>query len=433
MTLAAPVAAPEMRSRRLLWLAAGALVFALLLFAKYRQPDTSTVQIVGHALASPAGTDSSLYMNMGEDAFRAPGHRIFPKLFFEEHQKYIYPPSSLFLIEAMNRAPAVGLSVDGARRGLMVLNWLATLAVAVLFFRALRGGVTALEAAAVVVLGVLFLPIAEAFYRGQVQIVLTFLWGLSALLWQRERRGWAGFVLALTCAFKPQLALFLLWGALRKEWRFTAIFAATLAVITGCSLAHFGVQNNLDYLPVLSYLSRHGEALWANQSMNGLMNRLLRNGDPTGWNATVYPPYRAGIYMVSTLFMVVGTVVGLALPWRKKWAGTTADFLFFGGVSVVISPIAWEHHYGAFYFLLIFLLAHVERLTRARWALLVVCTLGMANRIPPLDHRMNGLSSFFGAYLFYTGLAVLGLVAMEAGEAVRGERAAAGLKVKSSY
>ena len=396
-------------SRRLIWLASAALVFAGVLFASYRQPDTATLQIVGHALTSRAGTDSSYYMQMGLDAFHAPGHRIFPKLFFAEHQKFIYPPASLFLIEAMNLVPRP----DTARLALLLLSWLGTLGAAVWFYREQHGGITAAEAGAIVLLGVLFLPIAEALYRGQAQLGLTFLWGLAVIFYGRGRRGWAGFVLAITCAFKPQLALFLLWGALRKEWRFTGVLAAAIAFIGVCSVAHFGLQNNLDYFSVLSYLGRHGEALWANQSVNGILNRLLRNGDPMSWNPTVYPPYRASIYLASTAFSVIGILVGLFLPWRSGWAATTSDFLFFGCISVVISPIAWEHHYGYFFFLLVSLFARAERLGRFRWMVLAVCTLAMANRLPPLDHRLQGPASLIAGYLFYAGLAMLVLLAME--------------------
>jgi hypothetical protein len=408
-----PRISSRLGSRRLIALALTALAFAVLLVARYRQPDTVTLEIVGHALKSPAGTDSSYYMQMGLDAFHAPGHRIFPKLFFADHQKFIYPPASLFLIEAMGQSPRIHLSEDTARLALLLVSWLGTLAAAVWFYREQRGSITVLEAASIVLLGVLFLPIAEALYRGQAQLGLTFLWGLSAILFGRGRRDWAGFVLAITCAFKPQLALFLLWGALRKEWRFTGAFAATTGLIGLCSLAHFGVQNNLDYFSVLGYLSRHGEALWANQSVNGILNRLLRNGDPMSWNPTVYPPYRASIYLASTAFSAAGILAGLLLPWRNGWAATTADFLFFGCISVVISPIAWEHHYGYFFFLLVYLFARAERLSRLRWAVLAACTLAMANRLPPLDHRLQGAASLVGGYLFYAGLAALALLAME--------------------
>jgi Glycosyltransferase family 87 len=400
-------------SRRLIALALAALAFAVLLLAKYRQPDTATLQIVRDALTSPAGTDSSYYMQMGLDAFHAPGHRIFPKLFFEDHQKFIYPPSSLFLMEAMGLAPRLHFSRETGQLALLLLSWLGTLVAAVWFYREQRGSITVLEAGSIVLLAVLFLPIAEAFRRGQAQLGLTFLWGLSAILFGRGRRGWAGFILAITCVFKPQLVIFLLWGALRKEWRFTGAFAATTVLIGLCSLAHFGVQNNLDYFSVLSYLSHHGEALWANQSVNGILNRLLHNGDPMSWNATVYPPYRASIYLICMTFSVAGILVGLLLPYRSGWAATTADFLFFGCMSMVISPIVWEHHYGYFFFLLVYLFARAERLSRLRWAVLAASTLAMANRLPPLDHRLQGPTSLAGGYLFYAGLAVLALLAME--------------------
>jgi len=59
-------------------------------------------------------------------------------------------------------------------------------------------------------LGVLFLPIAEALYRGQAQLGLTFLWG------SRRFCGAAAAVagpdsFSQSRALSAQLALFLLW------------------------------------------------------------------------------------------------------------------------------------------------------------------------------------------------------------------------------
>src|SRR5215469_17904312 len=206
---------------RLLSLGGMAVAVSLLLLLWYgRNPDTSTLSIVGHAIVSPAGTDSTLYMQMGESAFRS-GHRIYPELFFAEHQKFIYPPTSLFLIEGLNFLGSHGPSSAVAWKTILLLAWAGCVALGVLFYRSQRVNASFVELLAVAVLGILFLPFAEAFYRGQVQILLTFLWELSALLWVWRKRGAAGFVLAFTCMFKPQLAIFLLWGALRREWRFT--------------------------------------------------------------------------------------------------------------------------------------------------------------------------------------------------------------------
>ena len=91
--------------RRLLALTAVVVLLALVLFAKYgRQPDTATIQILAHALTSAVGIDSTLYMRMGDNAFQQPGHSIYRQLFFVQHEKFIYPPLSLFLLYALNAA-----------------------------------------------------------------------------------------------------------------------------------------------------------------------------------------------------------------------------------------------------------------------------------------------------------------------------------------
>lgn len=399
---------------RLTSLAGIAVAISLLLAIRYgRTADTATLGILWHAIVSPAGTDSTLYMQMGETALRA-GHRIYPQLFFTNHEKFIYPPASLFLIEGLNLLGVHGLSAELVWKIILLLTWAGCVALGVVFYRRQRQQATVIELVSVAVLGILFLPFAEAFYRGQVQILLTFLWELSALLWMSRRSGSSGFVLALTCAFKPQLAIFLLWGILRREWRFAAVFAGTSGVVLAISVAHFGITNHLDYIPVLSYLSHHGESLWANQSMNGLLNRLLRNGDPVSWSYTVYPPYRATVYILSSCFSVFLLIAGLLLPWVFGWAKTIADFLFFGCLAVLMSPISWEHHYGYFFLPAVLLLAAADRLSRPAWFALCVCILAMANRWPPLDHRQRGIVSLAGDYLFFAGILICCLLCVYA-------------------
>lgn len=409
-----PGGAPNSGTRRLLTLTIAFVSLAVLLAAKYgRQPDTATIQIIHHALHFPVGTDSTLYMQMGDDAFRQPGHSIYRNLFFVQHEKFIYPPSSLFLLHLLNAAAAVHTSRDTALFAVLLLSWLGTLMLGVWLYRLAKGTVRPIEAACIVVIGLLFLPIAEALYRGQVQLLLTCLWGLAIVLWVLRKPGWAAFVIGLTCAFKPQFGIFLLWGTLRQQWRFTVVLFTTLAGIAICSVAYFGLRNNLDYLAVLSYLSRHGEALWANQSFNGLLNRLLRNGDAMSWNPRVYPPFRPVIYIISTAASLGVLLATMLVPKLGKWPGTPADFLFAGCGSVLISPIAWEHHYGYFFFLIVYLLARAADLSRSAWIMLCVCTIALGNRLPPLDHRMQGGISLISSYMLYSGIALLCLLAFE--------------------
>jgi hypothetical protein len=394
-----------------------ALAFSLLLFVKYgRREDTVTANIVWHALTSPAGTDSTLYMQMGADAFHNADHRIYQQLFFAQHEKFIYPPSALFLTAALDSLNTHHVSSAAVWKILLLVAWAAAIVVAMLLYRSRRSDAPWLELLCIAVLGILFLPFAEALYRGQVQIVLTFLWGLSILLWERRWTASAGVVLAITCIFKPQLAVFLLWGALRREWRFTFAFGAATILVVACSIAHFGWQNQVDYLAVLNYLSRHGEALWANQSVNGMLNRLLHNGDAASWDPKVYPPYRPIIYLASTLFTVLCLIAGLLLPTVQRWARTTEDYVFFGCLSVLMSPIAWEHHYGYFFFAMVVLMSQGEHLGRAQWWMLAACVLAISNRLPKLDSYVTGARSLVDNYLFVAAIAVLILFAQRAAD-----------------
>ena len=397
------------RTRRLGQLTAFALGFALLALAVYgRRADTATLKLLGEALRGPAGTDSTYYMRMGEQRFEISGQQLYAKLFLSEHQKFIYPPSSLFLIEALDRLPSVRISPDRAWKIFMLTCWLASIGTGVLLFRQQSGGrATPREMGCIALLGFLFLPFAEAFFRGQVQMLLTALWGVAVLLFARGRRGYAGVLLALTCAFKPQLAVFLLWGVLRRERRFTLALAATAAAIGVASLLRFGLQAHLDYLAVLRTLSRHGEALAANQSFLGALNRLFHNGDALTWSDTAYPPYRAGLYIGSSLLTLLCLAAGLLLPRRAGWSNTTADFVFFGCVSVLLSPIAWEHHYGYFFGAAVLLLAQAERLSSASWLVLCAALLALSNRLPLLDGLVGGVPSLLGDYLLFSGLALL--------------------------
>lgn len=382
-----------------------------------------TAQLLTKGLTGPPGEDSTGYMRLAEAAFQAPGHLIYARLFLEQHEKFIYPPSSLFLTECLSLAPLFHLTPGGAFKALLLFCWAGTVLLGAMFYRQERGGIGVLESLCVLLLGLLFMPLTVALVNGQVQTLLMFLWGAAAWLWTLRRHGWAGAVLALCCVFKPQMALFLLWGLWRREWRFSAAFLGVLVAVEAVSVAHFGLQNHLDYLRVLSYLSRHGEAGVQNQSVAGMMNRLLHNGNPLVWQDNAYPPYRAGIYAASTAFALLALLAALILPGRLRGERTTADLLMFGCMATLIAPIVWRHHYSIFFFAIMYLVARAGVMARLRWAMLVAATIAMGNYLAPLDYFAGGWLSLLDSYVFCAGLAVLGLLALEMRNVPRGTSA----------
>lgn len=77
-----------------------------------------------------------------------------------------------------------------------------------------------------------------------------------------------------------------------------AVIVAGVVVYAAC----FGFGDLSDYLRVLAYVGRHGEAFHANQSVNGLLNRLLVG--PSPFQPDRYPPSNPGV--------IAGTVLSSA-------------------------------------------------------------------------------------------------------------------------
>ncbi len=390
------------------------MLYADPLLGKFVRVSTEgwTVRLLGKAWTGPPGEDSTGFMRRAEAAFDAPTHRIYADLFFKQHEKFIYPPSALLLTEALSHAPAIHMTAASALKAMLLFSWMGTLVMGVLTYRDLRGGVSLVEVVCVLLLGLLFMPFTVALVSGQVQTILMFLWGAAVWLWVRKHTGSSGAVLALSCLFKPQMAVFLLWGVLRREWRFTSAFLAVVSLIEGLSVARFGLQNQIDYLSVLRYLSGHGEAGVQNQSVAGLMNRLLRNGDALHWYDDVYPPFRTSIYVATMGFAAIATVAALVVPWLRRWQSTAADMICFGCVATVVSPIVWRHHYSVLYFAIMYLLARAEHMPRWQWLATFAAAVAIGNYLPPLDHFYGGPLSLLGNYVFYAGLLVLVSIAL---------------------
>ncbi len=136
----------------------------------------------------------------------------------------------------------------------------------------------------------------------------------------------------------------MLWGLLRKEWKFVITSGVTFAVLSLTAMGMYGFQNYIDYLPVISFLGKRGESFFPNQSVNGLMNRLLFNGDNLKWHADAFPPFNPVVYAVTLLAAIL--ILGFALFWRMNKKANSFDLAILILSLTLSSPIAWEHHYG---------------------------------------------------------------------------------------
>jgi alpha-1,2-mannosyltransferase len=189
-----------------------------------------------------------------------------------------------------------------------------------------------------------FYPLIKAYSLGQIQSWLNCLFAVAMLAWLTGARGVAGGALAVMCLIKPTYLPLFLWGAVRREWRFVASGAVVMAAGLLLSLWRFGLQEHVEYLRVLSYIGQRGEAFYANQSINGALNRLFFNGSNLEWRYHEFPPMHPAVYAGTVAAFVALFAAAL---WRpRRGAGTALDLSIAALAVTLTAPIAWEHHYG---------------------------------------------------------------------------------------
>jgi alpha-1,2-mannosyltransferase len=299
---------------------------------------------VGRFLHHVQGADSWKPMETARTYTRAHAAGLYEQVFFTDRVKFQYPPTALLLFGALER-PTLNL-----------ISWIATLAtaglIAVILRVAIRSswggheGRTAAIAldALVVVAALTFYPFIKAYSLGQIQAWLNLLFAVLLLEWMRGRRGVAGAALGLICLVKPTYALLYLWGALRREWRFVGVGALVIGVGLALSLWRFGLHDHVEYLSVLSYIARHGEAFYANQSINGALHRLLFNGSNLEWHDHEFAPVHPIVYAGTVAAFVLLVAVSLRRP--AQGAGSAVDLSLAALAATLTAPVAWEHHYG---------------------------------------------------------------------------------------
>ena len=273
-----------------------------------------------------------------------PGASIYEEVFFRQGMKFQYPPTALLFTSRLERPT------------LHLMSWLAvwiTVLVSVhLFERGLRAAgyraVNAIDAVVRVLvaagLAATFYPLVKAYSLGQIQAWIDAIFAVLVVSWARQP-ALSGACLGVMCLIKPQFALIGVWALVRRQWRFAVASAVVVLAGLAVSMAVYGLQSHVDYLRVLTFISERGETFYANQSFNGLLNRLLFNGPNLEWQETAFPPPHR---LVQAGTMLAGLVL-IAAAWLAPRRDRHADLFDLAIISVTataVSPVAWEHHYG---------------------------------------------------------------------------------------
>ena len=279
---------------------------------------------VGRFLHRVQGADSWKPMETARAFTRTHATGLYEQIFFTDHVKFQYPPTALLFFGALER-PTLNL-----------ISWFATLVTAGLVAVILRvaiacswdggegsGNLSLALDALVLVAALTFYPFIKAYSLGQIQASLNLLFAFVMLAWMRGRRGVAGAALGLICLVKPTYGLVYVWGALRREWRFVAFGALVAGGGLALSLWRYGLHDHLEYPRVLSYIAARGEAFYANQSINGVLNRLLFNGSNLEWHDHAFPPVNP---LVSSGTFAGFVLLFVASVWHpRRGAGGAVD------------------------------------------------------------------------------------------------------------
>jgi alpha-1,2-mannosyltransferase len=355
------------------------------------------------------------------------------EVFFNDHVKFQYPPSSLlildlfpaWMIEPVELNPVtedIGRPLlrwlDGFSTGATVLTALVSALILEVGLRRLnpqrpvRPAQVALRFILAVALGLTSYPLIIAHWVGQIQVFLNCLAAFGLLFYLLEWESLSGACFGVCCLVKPQWGLTMLWALLRRRWRFAGGLAAVVLLGLGLSLARYGLRDHLQYLEVLRFISRVGESYWGNQSVNGLLNRLLQNGDPYGTN---FAPYHPIVY-VGTLVSTIAMLVMAFWPrsGRHHSVGRLIDLSVVLVAATIASPVVWHHHYGVFLPVMALILPGLMQSRPLGWwtlPLFGLSYLAIANAVvrPELIYRSYWLS-IVGWHMFYGGLLFFGLL-----------------------
>ena len=405
--------------------------FAISGFIKIAAPEEYRETVLDHTAQLLEGEGSDDSWGAMKDAlthfYKKPGVPVYSEVFFKNGSRFQYPPSSLFALMALELAGEDNVRtkedmpdspypfVNDVIGWLFILMSFASAAALLEIGLAARFGdearsFRALRIITVACLTLTFYPVVKAYTLGQIQVWINGFLALALLLWALGRKAGSGALIGAVCLLKPHYGLFVVWAALRGEWRL--LFGCLIVASAGLAAAAavFGVANHLDYLRVLSFLSERGEVYYPNHSINGLLNRLMALKAPQDFvilefDAGKFAPYTPLVYWGTVASSAL--ILGAALLHRRKNYGSDGllDFATMALSLTMASPIAWEHHYGILLPIFALLAARIARPASLAWLAFAYALAATYIQAAQLLARtpFNPLQS----YLLFAGLAVL--------------------------
>lgn len=353
----------------------------------------------------------------------SPEKLIYENVFFEKKIKFQYPLSSLLVFELAN---ALKINLASVTYGLNMLCLASCLLIPLLLYKIYTVQFESRRENQVIsktnrlfiflmcILVTLFsYPLQFSVYIGQVQAIITCMVALIMLCFHLNKLKFVGVLIGICAAIKPHLGILLIWAALRRQWNVVISAFITLCILYGFSIYIYGFENVIEYQKVLVFLTEHGESYSRNQSINGLVNRALMNGNNLEWLGNFFPSFNPYVYkstLLSSLFFL-----SIAVFWRYKSKPSIDDLGIVLVCITMASPIAWEHHYAILLPILISLLVSLSNEKSMRkfqiFVILILSWLMINLNLAVVTDRLwNTPLNFLQSFIFFGSLLTLTLL-----------------------
>jgi hypothetical protein len=152
-----------------------------------------------------------------------------------------------------------------------------------------------------------FYPLDMGLGTGQVDILLTLLGLNSYLSYRKGQYGRAGLMLGCMTLVKPTVGVLVLFFLARRAWAILVPFCLTLAAGLVVSVLTVGLQVLWEYRTVAAGWSEQFGVLPLNQSLHGLVLRLLSPGldlPPSGGKELLATILEVAVFAVSVLLVI---------------------------------------------------------------------------------------------------------------------------------
>lgn len=310
---------------------------------------------VYYVAGTMVGTGSQLYEVPSEDPALQPYFVLYDvkpssdsgrqaqRLGFSSVSPFLYPPLAALAMKPLTHfSPRLALFLWRCGSGLLTL-------VSVYFIVATfaRGNiwisyVLALAGAFA------FFPFVETIALGQVNAVILACWAIGIYLAVRGKFASSAFFFALGTLVKITPVLALGVFVVRRQWKWVLSYFAWLLILTGLSVSFVGWRSHITYvrnvLPALSC----GAPITENKSLAGLIQSLTI-GDVVVFNSAT-----PKVFPLNAAACIVAKVGGIVLyagmllyfyRWRKNQPALGSELAAIALLTLVVSPMAWRHHY----------------------------------------------------------------------------------------